>query len=36
VKILAKLEDRDRVMNNLQWILKRKPEVGMTLFTMIQ
>lgn len=25
VKILSKLEDRDRVMSNLQWILKRKP-----------
>jgi tetratricopeptide (TPR) repeat protein len=35
VKILARLEDREKVMANLQWILKRKPEVGMTLFTMI-
>lgn len=32
---MSNLEDREKILNNLQWILKRKPEIGMSLFAKI-
>lgn len=35
VKLLSRIDNKDRMMKSLKWVLNKKPEIGMSLFKML-